>query len=82
MIAGEDGRIAYGSNLSLQGFSLTELGAADGLSPQEGEAFDTAYREHTSGSFSYAVGSGRNYTAWAPVSYTAGGSCSFPSLPM
>ena len=69
VIAGEDGRIAYGSNLSLQGFSLTELGAADGLSPQEGEAFDTAYREHTSGSFSYAVGSGRNYTAWAPVSY-------------
>lgn len=69
VIAGEDGRVAYGSNLGLQGFSLTELGAADGLTPQEGEDFAAAYREHTSGSFSYAVGSGRNYTAWAPVSY-------------
>lgn len=69
VIAGGDGRVAFGSNLGVQGFSLTELGSADGLPPQEGEAFNTAYREHTSGSFSYAVGSGRNYTAWAPVSY-------------
>lgn len=69
VIAGEDGRVAYGSNLGLQGLSLTELGAADGLTLQEGKAFDDIYREHDSGSFSYAVGSGRNYTAWAPVSY-------------
>ena len=69
VIAGEDGRVAYGSNVDLHGFSLTELGAADGLTPEEGENFDAAYRAHDSGSFSYAVGSGRNYTAWAPVSY-------------
>lgn len=69
VIAGEDGRVVYGSSLSSQGLSLTELGAEDGLIQQEGEAFSAAYGEQTSGSFSYAVGSGRNYTAWAPVSY-------------
>lgn len=69
VIAGEDGRVVYGNSLSSQGLSLTELGAEDGLIQQEGEAFSAAYGEQTSGSFSYAVGSGRNYTAWAPVSY-------------
>lgn len=69
VIAGEDGRIVYGSSLGLQGLSLTDLGAEDGLTRQEGEAFNAAYQEQTSGSFSYAVGKGRNYTAWAPVSY-------------
>lgn len=69
VIAGEDGRVVYGSSLSTQGLSLTDLGVADGLSPQESEVFSAAYLEQTSGSFSYAVGSGRNYTAWAPVSY-------------
>ena len=69
VIAGEDGRVVYGSSLSTQGLSLTDLGAEDGLTEQGGEAFRAAYRENASGSFSYAVGSGRNYTAWAPVSY-------------
>lgn len=69
VIAGEDGRVVYGSSLSTQGLSLTDLGAEDGLTEQGGEAFRAAYRENVSGSFSYAVGSGRNYTAWAPVSY-------------
>lgn len=68
VIAGEDGRVVYGSSPSTQGLSLTDL-VEDGLSRQEGEAFSAAYGEQTSGSFSYAVGSGRNYTAWAPVSY-------------
>lgn len=69
VIAGEDGRVVYGSSLSSQRLSLTDLGAEDGLTGQSGEAFRAAYRENASGSFSYAVGSGRNYTAWAPVSY-------------
>ena len=69
VIAGEDGRVVYGSSPSTQGLSLTDLGVEDGLTRQEGEAFSAAYGEQTSGSFSYAVGSGRNYTAWAPVSY-------------
>ncbi len=69
VIAGEDGRVVYGSSPSTQGVSLTDLGAEDGLTQQKGETFNAAYREHVSGSFSYTVGNGRNYTAWAPVSY-------------
>lgn len=69
VIAGEDGRVVYGSGLSTRGASLADLGAEDGLTRQKGEAFNAAYQGHDSGSFSYAVGNGQNYTAWAPVSY-------------
>lgn len=69
VIAGEDGRVVYGTSLSTQGLSLTDLGTEDGLTEQGGETFCAAYGENVSGSFSYAVGNGRNYTAWAPVSY-------------
>lgn len=69
VIAGEDGRVVYGNSLQTQGISLIDLGAENGLTRQEGEKFIAAYQENASGSFSYAMGSGRNYTAWAPVSY-------------
>lgn len=69
VIAGEDGRVVYGNSLQTQGLSLIDLGAENGLTRQEGEKFIAAYQENASGSFSYAMGSGRNYTAWAPVSY-------------
>lgn len=69
VIAGEDGRVVYGSSLGARGLSLTELGEGAGLTREEGEAFAAAYQEHDSGSFSYAEKDGRNYTAWAPVSY-------------
>lgn len=69
VIAGEDGRVVYGNSLQTQGLSLIDLGAENGLTRQEGEKFIAAYQENASGSFSYAMGSGQNYTAWAPVSY-------------
>ena len=69
VIAGEDGSVVYGNSLGAQRSSLVELGAQDGLTPQDGEKFAAAYQANASGSFSYAMGNGRNYTAWAPVSY-------------
>lgn len=69
VIAGEDGRVVFGSSPDIQGMGLTDLGEDDGLTPQKAEEFVSAYRENVSGSFAYEMGSGRNYTAWAPVSY-------------
>lgn len=69
VIAGEDGRVVYGNSLGAQELSLLDLGENDGLTREEGEIFAAAYREHDSGSFSYEEENGRNYTAWAPVSY-------------
>lgn len=69
VIAGEDGYVVYGSNSGIQESSLADLGRRDGLSQEGEKEFAAAYQMNPSGSFSYAMEKGQNYTAWAPVSY-------------
>lgn len=69
VIAQEDGKVVYSVNPPVRGLTLLELGEADGLSRKQGETFCSDYQNNEAGSFSYALGSGMNYTAWAPISY-------------
>ncbi len=70
VIAGEDGYVVYGSRPESKGISLVELGAeSNGLSEKKGKQLTDSYAENASGCFAYALEGGRNYTAWAPVSY-------------
>lgn len=69
VIAGEDGRVVYGSVAETRGRSLVELGQADGLTQQAAEEFSTIYLDNESGSFCCDGKNGRIYAAWAPISY-------------
>ena len=67
VIAGEDGRVVYGSSPENVGLDLTELGKGNGITESESRAFDAAYQEEKTGSFYYDPPEGRFYVAWAPV---------------
>ena len=68
VIAGEDGRVVYGSNPESAGVPLAELGLENEVTEQESQAFSAAYQENKTGSFYYDPPGGRCYVAWAQVS--------------
>lgn len=69
VVAGEDGRVVFGSRPENEGMDLVELGAENGITAEEGELFKTLYRENASGSYYYDPPEGRFYVAWASVGY-------------
>ena len=69
VVAGEDGRVVFGSRPENEGMDLVDLGAENGITAEEGELFKTLYRENASGSYYYDPPEGRFYVAWASVGY-------------
>ena len=69
VIAGADGRVVYGSRPESRGAELAGLGAENGITVQEGQAFTAAYQGSETGSFYYDPAGGRFYVAWAQVGY-------------
>lgn len=69
MIAGEDGEIVYSVDPLVRELTLLDVGAADGLPSKDRGTFSALYQKDLSGVFSYTLGRGKNYAAWAPISY-------------
>ena len=69
VIAGADGRAVFGSRPEVEGRDLVELGAGNGITARDGEAFVARYQEEETGSFYYDPPEGRFYVAWAQVGY-------------
>lgn len=69
VIASGDGHVIYGNSAESTGMDLTELGARNGITEQEGQAFAAAYRDKATGSFYYDLPGGRMYVAWSQIGY-------------
>lgn len=69
VIASGDGHVIYGNSAESTGMDLTELGARNGITEQEGHAFAAAYRDKATGSFYYDLPGGRMYVAWSQIGY-------------
>jgi len=69
VIAGEDGLVVHGSIPETRGISLVSLGAGNGITDREAQAFAAAYQENEAGAFCYDPPGGRCYVAWAPIAY-------------
>lgn len=65
VIAGEDGRVVYGSSPEVAGLALAELGVENDITEADSQAFAAAYQENRTGSFYYDPPGGRCYVAWA-----------------
>ena len=69
VIAGEDGRVVYGSSPETAGAGLVDLSADIGITVKEGQALNASYQAAESGSFYYDPAGGRCYVAWGQVGY-------------
>lgn len=70
VVAGEDGRIVFGSLAESNGLSLFDMGTQAGISDKEREAFAAAYESAETGSFCCdLIKGGRSYIAWASMGY-------------
>lgn len=69
VIAGEDGRVVYGSSADMAGISLVTLSAENGITDAEGQIFADFYQDQENGSFYYDPAGGRCYVAWGQVGY-------------
>lgn len=69
VIAGEDGRVVYGSSPETAGAGLVDLSADIGITVKEGQALNASYQAVESGSFYYDPAGGRCYVAWGQVGY-------------
>lgn len=69
VIASADGRIVYGTSPESKDAHLVNLGTENGITEEQGKAFNAAYQENETGSFFYDPPGGRFYVAWAQVGY-------------
>ena len=68
-VADSEGCIVYGSIPESVGTNLMDMSSQNGITQKEVEEFRTSYLGDENGFFYYEADGGRNYMAWAPITY-------------